>query len=188
MSLQIFTLSCTERKKNVLNQLKIRFLFISRNVTIRKSICEHLSCPVRALLDIIKMSWKEAQQFCRLHYDDLSTVSNIEENDILMHTKPFFCSFYYNFNFCNVGNRWIGLYTDKETEHSVWKWSWEEEQATFTLWAKKEPYYSGPDNCAYQDSRAGDWYSVSCSLNLTFFCMNDAKSVQSSNQSKGRLF
>uniref|UniRef100_A0A3B1ILE9 C-type lectin domain-containing protein n=1 Tax=Astyanax mexicanus TaxID=7994 RepID=A0A3B1ILE9_ASTMX len=146
------------------------FLFISRNVTIRKSICEHLSCPVRALLDIIvnfKMSWKEAQQFCRLHYDDLSTVSNIEENDILMNTKPFFY---------------------KETEHSVWKWSWEEEQATFTLWAKKEPYYSGPDNCAYQDSRAGDWYSVSCSLNLTFFCMNDAKSVQSSNQSKGRLF
>uniref|UniRef100_W5LRP3 C-type lectin domain-containing protein n=1 Tax=Astyanax mexicanus TaxID=7994 RepID=W5LRP3_ASTMX len=71
---------------------------------------------------------------------------------------------------CRAG-QWIGLHADTGTKLPVWRWSWEVEEATFTLWAFDEPQHSWSDTCAYQDSKNGDWYSISCSLNLTFFCM-----------------
>lgn len=110
----------------------------------------------------LKMTWTAAQQYCRFRYDDLSTISSQAENNNLLSMKTD-CS-----NGCHYGT-WIGLHRNS-TALSDWKWSGGE-GVQFSMWAQNEPNESEMSRCAYYHSGKGKWYADSCSLSLTFFCM-----------------
>lgn len=62
----------------------------------------------------IIMTWRDAQAYCRHKYTDLVTVRNEQENERF------------------IRHGWIGLY--REDAASPWKWSQDDEIATFTMW------------------------------------------------------
>ncbi|KAL6481097.1 hypothetical protein MHYP_G00091770 [Metynnis hypsauchen] len=105
-----------------------------------------------------KMTWPEAQSYCRNDYTDLVSVRNQTENQQIYTAAQTFQDAYL----------WIGLFND------AWKWS-DQSTSLFRYWAPNQPdYHGGNENCAAvsmttQDA-VGRWYDVTCEEKIPFVC------------------
>ncbi len=101
-----------------------------------------------------RMSWPEAQSYCRSAYTDLATVDSMDDVNRLV-------------NIVDVGNSvpvWIGL---KRGTQKRWGWSDGENTLTqYREWNSGHPNSEG--NCGY--FAFGVWNSYPCSLYLHFVC------------------
>ncbi|KAL6463181.1 hypothetical protein MHYP_G00275720 [Metynnis hypsauchen] len=97
-----------------------------------------------------KMSWREAQRFCRENYRDLASVRNDRENS-------------------NITGfiTWIGLFRDS------WTWS-DQSNSSFRYWTSDQPdNHNGIENCAavrMNGADFGQWEDLDCGRQIPFVC------------------
>jgi len=104
----------------------------------------------------VRMSWPEAQSYCRAKYTDLATVDTMNDVNRLVNIVDSGYS----------GSVWIGL---KRGTQKRWVWSnGEDTLKQYSAWNKKEP--SSHNECGY--FAFGVWYSYPCSSYLHFVCYN----------------
>ncbi|KAK7886715.1 hypothetical protein WMY93_026336 [Mugilogobius chulae] len=119
----------------------------------------------------ISLNWLEAQQFCRLHYSDLATLSNIEEMNKLQRSDS--------------EDAWIGLrrteqllggnsqWTDDSSASSTaLQWT-DGSSTTFTNWANNYPQMN--EAACIAERLNHQWKNLNCDLPLPFFCHHDVK-------------
>uniref|UniRef100_A0A673HXB0 C-type lectin domain-containing protein n=1 Tax=Sinocyclocheilus rhinocerous TaxID=307959 RepID=A0A673HXB0_9TELE len=99
------------------------------------------------------LSWQEAQQHCRKHFDDLSTVRSKDLKDLS-----------YN-SLIKENHFWIGVQRDR------WMWS-NGEPATINEWDTAQGSDPG-ENCAAIRKSTKKLHDYGCSGHLTFYCMTD---------------
>uniref|UniRef100_A0AAV2LXI0 C-type lectin domain-containing protein n=1 Tax=Knipowitschia caucasica TaxID=637954 RepID=A0AAV2LXI0_KNICA len=97
-----------------------------------------------------ELSWSEAQTFCRVHHQDLATITALEEASTLHRDHNY------------TGLAWIGL-------HDVWRWtSTGETLGHYTNWKTSAP--PDPSPCIAIDSADVKWFGHTCSHEHTFLC------------------
>ncbi|KAL7878446.1 hypothetical protein AOLI_G00094200 [Acnodon oligacanthus] len=99
-----------------------------------------------------EMSWLDAQQYCRQHYGDLSTITTKQENDMVIKAAG-----------SNFPESWIGLHRHQAS--SVWLWSDDEPNSYFN-WKPSKPEWIG--HCVHISNNG--WSDGLCSTKLPFFC------------------
>ncbi|XP_057188917.1 snaclec A10-like isoform X4 [Triplophysa rosa] len=151
-----------------------------------------------------KMSWSDAQRYCRENYNYLATVDSMNDVNKMMNTV----------NDGYSGSVWIGLKRPTQrswawsmgnetlTEYSacleeqnqicsvsgdtrwVWiglssdSWQWSDQWSlSFTNWAAGQPSASG-DCVAMSTTDSGKWIQNSCVLQYPFICYEEAKFVK----------
>ncbi|XP_077083596.1 C-type lectin LmsL-like [Siphateles boraxobius] len=109
-----------------------------------------------------RMSWSEAQTYCRQKHTDLATLD--DQADIAeLKTFPKFKE-----------NMWIGLY--QQTGTSPWIWS-DQSKSVFRLWASKQPNnYGGIQFCVYI-SPDGSWNDWDCLEKMPFICYDMKRQI-----------
>nr|XP_055045994.1 C-type mannose receptor 2-like [Misgurnus anguillicaudatus] len=107
----------------------------------------------------MKMTWTEAQKYCRENYTDLATVNNINNmNDMNQLMKIVDSSLNYDV--------WIGL-----KRSSVYKWKWSlGDPVKYTNWYNGDS--NGPGHCVYM--KDGSWHHQDCKVNMRFICYNES--------------
>ncbi|XP_036418583.1 macrophage mannose receptor 1-like [Colossoma macropomum] len=105
-----------------------------------------------------KMTWSEAQSYCREHHTDLASVRNQTENQQIYTAGQAL-----QYEHC-----WIGLFSDS------WKWS-DQSTSSFRYWAPNEPDDDGENQyCAavYMTTPAavGFWHDENCEHKFPFIC------------------
>uniref|UniRef100_A0A8C4RTZ5 C-type lectin domain-containing protein n=1 Tax=Erpetoichthys calabaricus TaxID=27687 RepID=A0A8C4RTZ5_ERPCA len=96
------------------------------------------------------MTWKDAQQYCRVNYTDLVSIRDESENMEIMkkaQSNPF----------------WIGLFNDP------WKWS-DCGQSKFKKWSNQEPNNWSLNEECVEIWPNGTWNDADCSLQKPFIC------------------
>ncbi|KAK3554979.1 hypothetical protein QTP86_002411 [Hemibagrus guttatus] len=125
-----------------------------------------------------RMTWQEAQSFCRVNYTDLASVRNETE---LQRILSIIYSGY---------DVWIGLYRSRS-------WS-DQSNSTFTYWRpeNQEYYISEPDNglyifgqsgsqrCTSVDS-TGKWTDENCFARYPFLCYSATTRIDQTGDVKG---
>uniref|UniRef100_A0A3Q0R2L2 C-type lectin domain-containing protein n=1 Tax=Amphilophus citrinellus TaxID=61819 RepID=A0A3Q0R2L2_AMPCI len=104
------------------------------------------------------MSWLSAQSYCRAHYTDLASVSNMAENQKLDQLVP------------TAAKVWIGLFRDS------WKWT-DGSNSLFRYWAAIEPNNDkGNEVCVAANmeeyGKMEDW---GCEWKKEFVCYTENK-------------
>ncbi|KAK0135448.1 Macrophage mannose receptor 1 [Merluccius polli] len=102
-----------------------------------------------------KVTWKDAQSYCREHYYDLATISNMTDNNIALKSQTNSAE----------NNVWIGL--NKNNTQGAWRWSEDSRDTSFYNWNKGEP--RGDGNCV-ELRPDGFWNDVGCYHKLPFIC------------------
>ncbi|KTG32964.1 hypothetical protein cypCar_00034913 [Cyprinus carpio] len=104
----------------------------------------------------IPKNWTDAQSYCRTYYEDLSTITSQEEQDMLIQLSG--------------GNQifqWIGLYSHIQHTRN-WLWS-DGNSVSFTDWDKGQPNnVNGSQYCVATINKWNDYY---CNYLLPFFCI-----------------
>ncbi|XP_026060747.1 C-type mannose receptor 2-like [Carassius auratus] len=100
-------------------------------------------------------NWTDAQNYCRTYYEDLSTVTSQEEQDMLLQLSR-----------GNQNLKWIGLYRHIR-RNSNWMWS-DGNSVSFTDWDNGQPNnVNGSQYCVATNIKWNDYY---CNYLLPFFC------------------
>ncbi|KAF4111718.1 lactose-binding lectin l-2-like [Onychostoma macrolepis] len=108
-----------------------------------------------------RMSWTEAQTYCRQHHTDLATFNNQTDINELLQSLPGGLS----------SLMWIGLY--RTDEYSPWVWS-DGSTCLFTPWDSSQPNNSGGNqDCACMSN--GYWNDWWCTEQLPFICYTEKK-------------
>ncbi|XP_018957236.2 putative C-type lectin domain family 20 member A [Cyprinus carpio] len=102
------------------------------------------------------LSWQDAQQHCREHYDDLSTVRSKDLQDLT--TNSLIKGNYF----------WIGVQRDS-ADNNKWTWS-EGGEATITFWEDGQPNHNH-EKCGAVSKNTFQLNDKSCSDRLRFYCM-----------------
>ncbi|XP_026062977.1 C-type mannose receptor 2-like [Carassius auratus] len=104
----------------------------------------------------VRMSWPEAQSYCRSKYTDLATVDSMDDVNRLVNIVDAGYS----------GSVWIGLKTGTQT-----RWVWSNGDGTVTQyrpWSAGHPI--SQNQCGYFNF--GVWYSSPCTSKLFCVCYN----------------
>ncbi|XP_039510967.1 macrophage mannose receptor 1-like [Pimephales promelas] len=104
----------------------------------------------------VTMPWKEAQDHCRAHYDDLSTIRSKDLQMLSTNPKLKAVSF------------WIGLERDGK-DNNKWVWS-EGGEATITFWKDGEPNFDH-EKCGAINKYIYKSFDANCTRSLEFYCM-----------------
>uniref|UniRef100_A0AAZ1XG31 C-type lectin domain-containing protein n=1 Tax=Oreochromis aureus TaxID=47969 RepID=A0AAZ1XG31_OREAU len=113
-----------------------------------------------------KMTWTEAQSYCREHFTDLVTIYNSNINQLLFSMGPKI-----------EDSAWIGLYDDVFT----WKWSMEGKlfyvgsTHEFLIWAKDQPNCANAKEYCVALEGQTELYDRSCGESYPFLCYNGRK-------------
>ncbi|XP_073786913.1 putative C-type lectin domain family 20 member A [Danio rerio] len=106
----------------------------------------------------LRMSWSDAQSYCRERFTDLATVDTMDDVKRLINTVDA------GYN----GSVWIGL---KRGTQKCWGWSNREDKLQqHTNW--KYRHLKDEDECG--DFALGVWQSYPCSSNLPFVCYSES--------------
>uniref|UniRef100_A0A8C2CHT6 C-type lectin domain-containing protein n=1 Tax=Cyprinus carpio TaxID=7962 RepID=A0A8C2CHT6_CYPCA len=123
---------------------------------------------VRLTLDMTSdrrciLNWTGAQSYCRTYYEDLSTITSQEEQDMLIQLSG--------------GNQifqWIGLYSHIQHTRN-WLWS-DGNSVSFTDWDKGQPNnVNGSQYCVATINKWNDYYCnylFENQSNAFFLCVN----------------
>ncbi|KAI9522152.1 hypothetical protein NQZ68_038788 [Dissostichus eleginoides] len=109
------------------------------------------------------MSWDEARSYCREHFTDLATVSNMRDMERMRNSSQ-------------TTDAWIGLQA-KEGGNKPWRWSlpWVEYKESEALWENGEP--NDRENCVKMDENDENdyrkWDDESCTEDNHFICYNE---------------
>lgn len=124
-------------------------------------------CVVRQHFYVSELlTWPESQQYCRQRYDDLSTVTTMEEKFSLPLTVPPPCpnnTDYYEE--CRMW-KWIGLYIDS---NNLTQWSGGNNEPYFSPAIQTTKYATG--KCGIVWNALAVCIPVPCTWNLSFYCM-----------------
>lgn len=118
------------------------------------------SLPLAPILIMKKMTWADAQKYCRGVYFDLATAKTAVNwwmlGDMLAEQSV-------------TGPVWLGLYNDFDT----WRWSLNDillENIALQMWLNGEPNnFAGHECCAAIDKN-GQWCDNSCTSAKAFIC------------------
>ncbi|XP_051728514.1 macrophage mannose receptor 1-like [Ctenopharyngodon idella] len=100
----------------------------------------------------VRMSWSDAQNYCRQNYKDLPTIYNSQEHKQLTQLIPY------------PRTAWIGLFLDS------WEWS-DKRSLFFRYWAAGQPSQSSGSDCVGMSrNNSGKWAQYSCDLQHPFIC------------------
>nr|XP_046254510.1 macrophage mannose receptor 1-like [Scatophagus argus] len=141
------------------------------------SFCSCSQVPLRTYYYVnLKMTWNDAQHYCRVNYTDLAT---IESMDDISRLKP---DFSYSW-------AWIGLKDDPKSWNKVmgndansWRWSatGETSKTDYQNWDVHEPnnLYAN-ESCVLMGSD-GEWSDAKCQSLRSFVCYTDSTGLSSS--------
>lgn len=157
MSLLFILLTCTKVSLNI----KYILYYQPPGCVLRS----HSQLPLPTFYYVnLNMNWTNAQQYCRVNYNDLATFNS--KNDISM-LKPDF----------SYSLAWTGLRGTPVNDSSYWTWSTLVPMGRnyYFSWFDGEPHIGlGDDNCAVMETH-GKWMIVSCSSLNNFVCYNGKK-------------
>ncbi|XP_055057230.2 macrophage mannose receptor 1-like [Misgurnus anguillicaudatus] len=103
-----------------------------------------------------KMTWTEAQSYCRERYTDLATVDSMVDVNTMINLV--------NETDGYTGSVWLGL---TRKNQSNWGWSMGDDTLTqYSAW--DSPNASSEGACGYSNNRT--WFTTSCSTELYFMC------------------
>ncbi|KAJ8372744.1 hypothetical protein AAFF_G00277520 [Aldrovandia affinis] len=111
----------------------------------------------------MRMSWTEAQSYCREHHTDLATVDNPEEMKRMMGVV--------GSDYVDKG-AWIGL-------ERKWQWSltdrgfYSEGETEFRNWDEGQPDNEGGNESCAGMRHSGMWNDVACDYKKSFICYDD---------------
>ncbi|XP_029023473.2 macrophage mannose receptor 1-like [Betta splendens] len=109
-----------------------------------------------------KLTWPEAQAYCREHYRDLVSIHSQDENNNILS----------NLTASGLANAWIGLYRDP------WAFWSDKSTSTFRNWSPGKP-----DNMLYKEycasfiALSGKWEDDKCEGSVPFFCFKGVTSL-----------
>ena len=105
-----------------------------------------------------RMTWKDAQSYCRKNYTDLATVYDM--NDIQRLSEP-----------VNTEEAWIGLHINESQENMVWHWSQPGVEVTECFWDNDQPNNQpiNTENCV-MINKNNKWHDEKCSVSRAFIC------------------
>ncbi|XP_039532869.1 L-selectin-like [Pimephales promelas] len=110
----------------------------------------------------VRMSWPEAQSYCREKYTDLATVDTMDDVNRLVNIVDAGYS----------GSVWIGL---KRGTQKRWAWSNGENTLTqYSAWYAGEP--KNENKCGFIAN--GVWKSYSCSAQFFFMCYSESEYIR----------
>ncbi|XP_039532863.1 macrophage mannose receptor 1-like isoform X1 [Pimephales promelas] len=105
----------------------------------------------------VRMSWPEAQSYCREKYTDLATVDTMDDVNRLVNIVDAGYS----------GSVWIGLKRGTQTR---WAWSnGENKSSLYSNWASGEPNQN--EDCV--SILYGSWFDMGCSYRRYFVCYKE---------------
>ncbi|KAI4789051.1 hypothetical protein KUCAC02_035473 [Chaenocephalus aceratus] len=115
-------------------------------------------------------TWEEARSYCRQHFTDLATVSDMRDVKRLTNSPQ-------------TTGAWIGLRSINERDIKEWHWSLPGEKKYYPTeckpgcepeWHPLEPNNAGVDleNCVVM-STSKEWHDVPCSHSHKFICYNE---------------
>lgn len=112
-------------------------------------------CDTATGLSVViqEMSWRKAQDHCRLNNSDLASVMSPTENLALQNTITS--------NNPPPALVWIGLFKDQ------WEWS-DQSGSSFRDWEPSQPNNDGV--CCLYDSVRKKWFDRGCSSSYPFYC------------------
>lgn len=117
----------------------------------------------------MKLTWANAQQYCRANYDDLATIES--SNDLS------------NAAFAN-SPAWIGLSDDPNAwkynmgnESNSWRWSatGETSPTGYQNWLAGQPDNNGGHETCVLMEAVGQWNDVTCDQVMYFVCYSGKK-------------
>ncbi|XP_054878875.1 macrophage mannose receptor 1-like [Poeciliopsis prolifica] len=111
-----------------------------------------------------KMSWFDAQAYCRETHTDLTTIRDFDKNYRMTFLLPDSTFSYQTFSWSPPAVAWIGLH------RSDWVWS-DGSVASYWPWATQAT--TQQTNCVMMDSSSGSWFQQSCSDSFSFLCSAD---------------
>ncbi|RXN24422.1 macrophage mannose receptor 1-like protein [Labeo rohita] len=103
----------------------------------------------------IPMTWNDAQSYCRKYYEDLSTVTSQEEQDMLIQLAE-----------GNNLDKWIGLYRN-ESDINQFLWS-DGNFFSYSSWYSGQPNNNNGNQ--YCVTLLYNWFDYECFHLYTFFC------------------
>ena len=129
----------------------------------------HHASPITKLYHHVdqKMSWTDAQRYCREQFHDLATIDNLEDLERLQASRR--GSDY------DIDTAWIGLYDDR----TRWQWSHGNQDykmgQDYDNWAGDEPNnVDAKQNCTVIMPQTGEWSDRRCSDLACPVCINGA--------------
>ena len=127
----------------------------------------HHASPITKLYHHVdqKMSWTDAQRYCREQFHDLATIDNLEDLERLQASRK--GSDY------DIDSAWIGLYDDR----TRWQWSYGNQDykmgQDYDNWRQTEPNNrAGVENCTMIKINSGLWLDVPCNGEFNAVCIN----------------
>ncbi|XP_051501859.1 macrophage mannose receptor 1-like isoform X2 [Myxocyprinus asiaticus] len=107
-----------------------------------------------------KKTWSDAQAFCRANHLDLATFNNDNDRN---NFRDYLAASKFN------SDVWVGLYSQYSDINS-WRWSFQDENVTFTNWSPGEPNnFGGNEKCVHFWS-SNTWNDRPCSTYMYCFC------------------
>lgn len=100
-----------------------------------------------------KLTWSQAQVYCRLHGKDLASVRSQADNQAVQQMLTGHKS--------SPSSFWIGLFKDQ------WKWS-DQSNSSFRYWEESQPNEDG--DCVLYNSLNNKWYDRGCTNSFPYFC------------------
>uniref|UniRef100_A0A3B4AA24 C-type lectin domain-containing protein n=1 Tax=Periophthalmus magnuspinnatus TaxID=409849 RepID=A0A3B4AA24_9GOBI len=116
------------------------------------------------------MTWTNAQQYCRLHYNDMATFTSRE--DVQRVKRP-----------SDYTYAWIGLFDDTASwkrimgnDSNSWRWSATETTSPggYQIWEAGEPDFNSAANTCVM-MRNGMWADTNCMNSIYFVCFRGSK-------------
>ncbi|KAM4736456.1 macrophage mannose receptor 1-like [Anableps anableps] len=111
-----------------------------------------------------KLSWFDAQAYCRATHADLTTIRDYSKNYKMTLLLPDPTYDFQTYSFTPPAEAWIGLY------RSNWVWS-DGSSSSYWVWGSQSTLEQA--NCVTMDSSTGNWFQQSCSESYTFLCRTD---------------
>ena len=107
-----------------------------------------------------KVTWQDAQSYCRERHSDLATISNMRDNNITLDSITNSAE----------NDVWIGL--NNNNPHGAWRWSGSS-NASFYNWKEGEPNGDGKSlhNYCVEMTKDGRWNGVNCNYEQPFVCL-----------------
>uniref|UniRef100_A0A3B4TMX2 C-type lectin domain-containing protein n=1 Tax=Seriola dumerili TaxID=41447 RepID=A0A3B4TMX2_SERDU len=101
-----------------------------------------------------KVTWMDAQIYCRTHYTGLATIENARENEEVRSKIS--------------GQAWIGLYREP------WRWS-DKRSSYFRNWKHGHPNNNGGGKHCAAESPGHGWVDRDCNSKFSFWCRKGEK-------------